>query len=80
MNSKVALIAGFLFLTTFVCCTFVAADNEFNVVPKLYEEIGCTETKNSGKKRYGNYSHILPSYRKNFNYFYLKLLLECFFF
>lgn len=47
MNSNVALIAGLLFLMTFVCDTFIAADNQFNVVPKLYEEVGCTETKNS---------------------------------
>lgn len=57
MNSKFALIAGFLFLMTFVCDTFIAADNEFNIAPKLYEEVGCTETKNSAgnSKRYGKY-------------------------
>lgn len=54
MNSKVVSIAGFLFITTFVCDTVIAIENEFNVVPKLYEEIGCTEKKPTGDgKRYG---------------------------
>lgn len=54
MNSKFTLIAGFLFFTTIVCDTFVAAENEFNIVPKLYEEVGCTEKKSAGNgKRYG---------------------------
>lgn len=47
MDSKVALIARFLFLITVVCDTFIAAENEFNVVPKHYEELGCTENKKS---------------------------------
>lgn len=41
----------FLFLI-FVCGTFVAAGSEFDVVPKLYEEVGCTENKNAASKRY----------------------------
>lgn len=49
MSSKIVLIVGFLFLFTFVC-----AENEFNIVPKLYEEVGCTEKKSSDNvKRYG---------------------------
>lgn len=53
MSSKVTV---FLFLMAFVCDSFIAADDKFNVVPKLYEEIGCTETASAGNsnlKRYG---------------------------
>lgn len=54
MNSKVALIVGFLFITTLVCDTVIATENEFNLVPKLYEEVGCTEKNPAGDgKRYG---------------------------
>lgn len=50
MNSNVVLKAGYLFLFAFIGDTFIAAENEFNVVPKLYEEVGCTENKNSDGK------------------------------
>lgn len=50
---KACFDSRFLFITTFVCDTIIATENEFNVVPKLYEEVGCTE-KNSADdgKRY----------------------------
>lgn len=50
MNTKVVLKAGFLVLITFICNTVVGAENDFNVVPKLYEEVGCTDS--AGLKRY----------------------------
>lgn len=52
-NTKVAMKVSFLFLFLFtvfgVKC--IAADNEFDVVPKLYEEIGCTEIKSDIKTK-----------------------------
>lgn len=53
MNTKVAVKANCLCL---LLCVFgvrlIAADKEFDVVPKLYEEIGCTEVENDcGTKR-----------------------------
>lgn len=57
MNSKVALVAGCLFLFTIVGDT--NADNEFKTVPKLYEEIGCTEVSdNSGSTRWVTFQLI----------------------
>lgn len=50
MNSREALIVGVLFSISFICGTISGAESEFDTVPKLYEEIGCTEVKNSGGK------------------------------
>lgn len=52
MNTKVAAKASCLLLVFIFGVNFIAADKEFDVVPKLYEEIGCTEIKSdSGTKR-----------------------------
>lgn len=49
MNTKVAAKVSCLFFIIGV--RFIAADKEFDVVPKLYEEIGCTEIKSDSNKR-----------------------------
>lgn len=41
METKTVLIAGYLFLLAIFCDNATASDT----VPKLYEEIGCTEVK-----------------------------------
>lgn len=55
MNTKVALKANFSFSFLFTVLVFggscIAADKKFNVVPKLYEEIGCTQIESDSNTK-----------------------------
>lgn len=48
MKSKVGFVAICMVLFTVFGAKFIAADKEFDVVPKLYEEIGCSEINGDG--------------------------------